>query len=872
MKLPTDEDQSQPMLLLDFALHVPISILFPSLLPPIVLPCLDIAVESKVPSQTWGPPLFVLKCTYNEIKWSVVRTIMDLYAMHSSLSFNLLIKGKNAAVDNLPPFPKNLLPFSAMRMIPPNNRFSTIDILAPSVEKYMQTLALALRISPLASDFCRFLRISGLSFGNSLSSKPVEMAVSVKQLSAWGLMTIKDFGKRTKKIGSTWLVIGESWIGFLAKPFDFIPSFVILVDSSFRVRYKEALRPPIDLMTTEHHFSAVESSASSDEPNFDQIQTNRRLLNSHFSARTSSTGSIRIKPLLKKEFEILFNSFRRFSQESEYFLPQKFQSFAPEHQNCKVKFYVDGAEYFSAAQDAINNAKNRIYLAGWWIFPNVHLNRPMDDSNRLDKLLEKAAIRGVQVFVLVFKEFSAALPLMSDYTKKALMIHKNIKILRHPDTMVNLWAHHEKILIVDDFFAFVGGLDLALGRFDTPDHPLFVDTDILVGQDFSNPRFADFKDVDKSWNEDLIDRNLTPRMPWHDVSCSVFGNPDVSRHFVHRWNSIKTQKKPFSKNIPYLLPPEKCTMNSEGFNMTTQVVRSLSNWSGQVPTECSIFKAYCKLIEEAKDFVYIENQFFVTCSKPGSSMPYNCLGEVMVKRIISAHKNSLPFKIIVVMPLLPAFTGKIDGSESSTLRLVMNMQYESISRSSKSIFAKLVENNILPETYIQFYALRTFSKSKTEMVYVHSKIMIADDERAIIGSANINDRSLLGSRDSEVAVVLSDNKEAIRELRLKLMKEHSGTKNDSDLSSVNSPEFKNVWDTVAKKNTKIFRRVFRCVPDDKVETWEQYNEFLKKPPKNENLSEIKGHLVEFPAFFLRRENLGASFFAMENLVPPSVFS
>lgn len=37
-------------------------------------------------------------------------------------------------------------------------------------------------------------------------------------------------------------------------------------------------------------------------------------------------------------------------------------------------------------------------------------------------------------------------------------------------------------------------------------------------------------------------------------------------------------------------------------------------------------------------------------------------------------------------------------------------------------------------------------------VYVHSKVMIVDDSVALIGSANINDRSLLGSRDSEVSI------------------------------------------------------------------------------------------------------------------------
>lgn len=33
-------------------------------------------------------------------------------------------------------------------------------------------------------------------------------------------------------------------------------------------------------------------------------------------------------------------------------------------------------------------------------------------------------------------------------------------------------------------------------------------------------------------------------------------------------------------------------------------------------------------------------------------------------------------------------------------------------------------------------------------------MMIVDDKRAIIGSANINDRSLCGNRDSELAIVI----------------------------------------------------------------------------------------------------------------------
>ena len=38
------------------------------------------------------------------------------------------------------------------------------------------------------------------------------------------------------------------------------------------------------------------------------------------------------------------------------------------------------------------------------------------------------------------------------------------------------------------------------------------------------------------------------------------------------------------------------------------------------------------------------------------------------------------------------------------------------------------------------------------MIYVHSKGMIVDDEYVIIGSANINQRSMEGPRDTEIAM------------------------------------------------------------------------------------------------------------------------
>ena len=42
--------------------------------------------------------------------------------------------------------------------------------------------------------------------------------------------------------------------------------------------------------------------------------------------------------------------------------------------------------------------------------------------------------------------------------------------------------------------------------------------------------------------------------------------------------------------------------------------------------------------------------------------------------------------------------------------------------------------------------------SRRQMIYVHCKLMIVDDEYLIIGSANINERSMAGDRDTELCV------------------------------------------------------------------------------------------------------------------------
>lgn len=74
-----------------------------------------------------------------------------------------------------------------------------------------------------------------------------------------------------------------------------------------------------------------------------------------------------------------------------------------------------------------------------------------------------------------------------------------------------------------------------------------------------------------------------------------------------------------------------------------------------------------------------------------------------------------------------------------------------------------MKDEINPDEYIAFYGLWAHaildSQPKTEIIYIHSKLMIVDDWFVLIGSANINDWSMLGTRDSEIAAIIEDKNE-----------------------------------------------------------------------------------------------------------------
>jgi len=150
----------------------------------------------------------------------------------------------------------------------------------------------------------------------------------------------------------------------------------------------------------------------------------------------------------------------------------------------------------------------------------------------------------------------------------------------------------------------------------------------------------------------------------------------------------------------------------------------------------------------------------------------------------------------LIIPLLPSYPGQIGTRNADTMQTILYHEYQTLFRAENSIFKCLKKNNIEPSDYILLMGLRQHGLIKdvpfTEMIYVHSKIMIVDDIHAIIGSANLNDRSMLGNRDSEIVVHVEEEVNSIndslppfaKDLRIKLMSEHFGIDIPNDLDPV----------------------------------------------------------------------------------------
>lgn len=707
------------------------------------------------------------------------------------------------------------------------------------IERYLRLLNIALCLRPQSNRLFQFFECSPL--GNLLSyesgyvgKQGFLIVRSTAKAQGWRVshFNAHDFKEMIERHTAKWFLVRHSYITYVSDLGSTTPLDVFLLDSKFKVIIAGSKNNIIDDVEDELKYRGSQKSK----------RNLKEDISSKFLLITIENSERKLKLFCKSEanFKQWVHSISHMARSSIWSQVQRFDSFAPVRRNAYCKYLVDGRDYFWALSEALKMAEDVIYIHDWWLSPELYMRRPIKGNQeyRIDRILKERAEYGVKIFIVVYRNVGATVGTDSSWTKHSMLnLHPNIHLIRSPNQWLQntyFWAHHEKFTVIDNAVAFMGGIDLCFGRYDTPEHVLRDDDPDLInqifpGKDYSNARVRDFYELEKPF-ESMYDRKEVPRMPWHDVHMMTCGEParDLARHFVQRWNYLLREKRP-SRATPLLTPASDFTdyelQNLPIFqyikNRSTcevQVLRSAGNWSlGLKQTEHSIQNAYLKLIETSEHYIYIENQFFITASSWDGVVIENKIGDAIVDRIIKANTEGKIWKAFVVIPLMPGFDSPVDQPEASSLRLIMQCQYQSISRGHTSIFSRLRKLNIEPLDYIQFFSLRKWStngpydKLVTEQLYVHAKLLITDDRNVIIGSANINERSQLGSRDSEVAMVIRDtdlvksrmnNKEYYAgrfawELRQRLMREHLGC--DVDLVELVERKF-NRLEHLAKRN------------------------------------------------------------------------
>lgn len=526
------------------------------------------------------------------------------------------------------------------------------------------------------------------------------------------------------------------------------------------------------------------------------------------------------------------------------------QSFAS-MEDSKAKWYVDGKDYMAAVADAIDDAESEILITDWKFDPLIFLKRSNGGEKRLDNVLiekvegkKKEGKDDFRIHILLYDDPWGKLTDNRKAKEHFVEYKKYIKLYYHRPML--FYTHHEKVVVVDRSIAFVGGIDLCYGRWDTHDHSLFdngLDPCESTG-DYCNPRLK---------KQEQRENREKPRMPWHDVSCAFTGKAvkDVVFHFIQRYKKSLYFEMDRHAVVPHSIP-SRYGLNNE---VNVQVLRSVGfQYPGRkdkhIKPESSIHEAYCSVIRSAKQYIYIENQFFISSQRSGEyHVPNvdNTIQDELFERIREAKKNGDEFHVFIVLPIEPD-NRKDDGKHTSQWR------DSTLFTGKDSLMQKLEQDvNFRDEKdqipcYVSIYGLRTHVKRDekwfTEIIYVHSKVMIADDHTTIIGSANINDRSMIGDCDSEVDVIIKDKDERMidseleeearvgnfsKSLRLHLFKEHFGLPDDEADVPI-TEEFIRRMRKRATKNTKIY--------DDLIDP--------KKVITDDDVNSITGRHVMFP--------------------------
>jgi phosphatidylserine/phosphatidylglycerophosphate/cardiolipin synthase-like enzyme len=243
----------------------------------------------------------------------------------------------------------------------------------------------------------------------------------------------------------------------------------------------------------------------------------------------------------------------------------------PPRDGCSIDVLIDGADVLGAVAEAIRGARRSVRIAGWHSAPHFALERG-EPPTVLRELLAETVGRGVDVRVLLWAgaPFHVFTPSRSDVRADARELGRGTGVRVAVDARERLLhCHHEKLVVVDDEVAFVGGVDLTdLGgdRWDTVRHP------------------------------------ARGRLGWHDAGTRLRGPivADVAEHLDLRWTAV-TGEEPAAVPVP-----------APAGDTRIQLLRTVPEriYDRMRAGAFGILEAYMRALGAARELVYLESQFF----------------------------------------------------------------------------------------------------------------------------------------------------------------------------------------------------------------------------------------------------------------------
>jgi phospholipase D1/2 len=454
-------------------------------------------------------------------------------------------------------------------------------------------------------------------------------------------------------------------------------------------------------------------------------------------------------------------------------------------QATRLQFLIDGEEYFGALRAALRRAQHSIFILGWDIDSRMALQprAPDDDlpiafGEFLNTLV--ARHRSLRAYVLSW-DYAMLFALERELlptVKLHWRTHRRLQFRldnKHPTGA----SHHQKVVVIDDRVAFVGGLDITRCRWDTAAHA--------------------------PHDRRRVDADGKPYGAFHDVQIIVEGPVAAALGELARERWLRSTGQAPRVRIPTagaaphadgsIYSPWPPHLPAVLKNVQVAISRTEPEFAGHAAVG-EIRQLYSAAIAAARRWIFLENQYFSSAAlrallaarladedapeivaigprRASGWLEESTMG-VLRARIYRDLQNSdrwhrfRPYYPVIDSPVIdsPVIDSPVINSPATNSPVINN---------------PATEERVAPDENLD--AIDTNDDS---LLNVHSKVMIVDDELLTIGSANLSNRSMYLDTECNLALEAStqgeqaDNvRRAIALLRNRLLGEHLGVASET---------------------------------------------------------------------------------------------